>query len=162
MFQGLDLVEVSPPYDPAGVTTTLAARLVLDAMGFAMGSKSPKPSVELWWEKAIDVNEKMKQPREWRVIFLHIFATFFFCCSWLRLWKNTTAHFDSMRCSIGTCSCRFVFLKIVGPFLLGTFSQTWVFWNLVSVHPFQLPNDPQYHIIKLCSLEVQDQTKNGL
>ena len=44
---GLDLVEVSPPYDPAGVTTTLAARLVLDAMGFAMRSKSPKPSVEL-------------------------------------------------------------------------------------------------------------------
>ncbi|CAL1170993.1 unnamed protein product [Cladocopium goreaui] len=27
---GLDLVEVSPPYDVAGVTTTLAARLVLD------------------------------------------------------------------------------------------------------------------------------------
>ena len=45
-IQGLDLVEVSPPYDPAGVTTTLAARLVLDAMGFAMKSK-PQPSVEL-------------------------------------------------------------------------------------------------------------------
>jgi len=44
---GLDLVEVSPPYDPAGVTTTLAARLVLDAMGFAMKSKSPEGSVEL-------------------------------------------------------------------------------------------------------------------
>eukprot|EP00438_Fugacium_kawagutii_P013215 Skav203344 [mRNA] locus=scaffold464:139232:140871:- [translate_table: standard] len=37
---GLDLVEVAPPYDPAGVTTTLAARLVLDAMGFAMGPSS--------------------------------------------------------------------------------------------------------------------------
>ena len=36
---GLDLVEVSPPYDPAGVTTTLAARLVLDAMGFAMAKR---------------------------------------------------------------------------------------------------------------------------
>ena len=32
---GLDLVEVSPPYDPAQVTSTLAARLLLDAMGFA-------------------------------------------------------------------------------------------------------------------------------
>jgi agmatinase len=32
---GLDIVEVSPPYDPAEVTATLAARLVLDAMGFA-------------------------------------------------------------------------------------------------------------------------------
>mmetsp|Transcript_35953 Transcript_35953/g.66029 ORF Transcript_35953/g.66029 Transcript_35953/m.66029 type:complete len:357 (-) Transcript_35953:54-1124(-) len=31
---GLDLVEVSPPYDPAQVTATLAARLVLDSMGF--------------------------------------------------------------------------------------------------------------------------------
>mmetsp|Transcript_68538 Transcript_68538/g.150790 ORF Transcript_68538/g.150790 Transcript_68538/m.150790 type:complete len:349 (+) Transcript_68538:1-1047(+) len=36
---GLDLVEVSPPYDVAGVTTTLAARLVLDAMGFAMAKR---------------------------------------------------------------------------------------------------------------------------
>lgn len=51
MIQGLDLVEVSPPYDPAGVTTTLAARLVLDAMGFAMKSKSPQASVELWERK---------------------------------------------------------------------------------------------------------------
>jgi len=32
---GLDLVEVSPPYDPAQVTSTLAARVVLDAIGFA-------------------------------------------------------------------------------------------------------------------------------
>mmetsp|Transcript_5231 Transcript_5231/g.12603 ORF Transcript_5231/g.12603 Transcript_5231/m.12603 type:complete len:358 (+) Transcript_5231:88-1161(+) len=31
---GLDLVEVSPPYDPAQVTATLAARLLLDSMGF--------------------------------------------------------------------------------------------------------------------------------
>lgn len=31
---GMDLVEVSPPYDPAGVTATLAARVVLDAIGF--------------------------------------------------------------------------------------------------------------------------------
>lgn len=39
---GLDLVEVSPSYDPAGVTTTLAARLVLDAMGFAMAKRKEK------------------------------------------------------------------------------------------------------------------------
>ena len=38
---GLDLVEVSPPYDPAQVTATLAARVILDAMGFAH-AKTPK------------------------------------------------------------------------------------------------------------------------
>merc|ERR1719453_1563701 len=32
---GMDLVEVSPPYDPAGVTATLAARILLDVVGFA-------------------------------------------------------------------------------------------------------------------------------
>lgn len=32
---GMDLVEVSPPYDPAQVSATLAARVVLDAIGFA-------------------------------------------------------------------------------------------------------------------------------
>lgn len=37
---GLDIVEVSPPYDPAGVTATLAARLVLDAMGFTQMRRS--------------------------------------------------------------------------------------------------------------------------
>ena len=31
---GMDLVEVAPAYDPGGVTTTLAARIVLDAIGF--------------------------------------------------------------------------------------------------------------------------------
>ncbi|CAK9079487.1 unnamed protein product [Durusdinium trenchii] len=39
---GLDLVEVAPPYDPAGVTTTLAARLLLDAMGFAKAANAGK------------------------------------------------------------------------------------------------------------------------
>lgn len=38
---GLDLVEVAPPYDTPGSTTaTLAARLLLDAMGFAMMPKA--------------------------------------------------------------------------------------------------------------------------
>eukprot|EP00928_Gymnodinium_smaydae_P076348 TRINITY_DN5935_c0_g1_i1.p1 TRINITY_DN5935_c0_g1~~TRINITY_DN5935_c0_g1_i1.p1 ORF type:complete len:354 (+),score=35.26 TRINITY_DN5935_c0_g1_i1:15-1076(+) len=32
---GMDLVEVAPPYDPAQVTSTLAARVVLDVIGFA-------------------------------------------------------------------------------------------------------------------------------
>jgi len=32
---GMDLVEVAPPYDPAHVTSTLAARVVFDAIGFA-------------------------------------------------------------------------------------------------------------------------------
>lgn len=40
---GLDLVEVSPPYDPTAVTSTLAARIVLDAMGFTdLSSKLKK------------------------------------------------------------------------------------------------------------------------
>lgn len=34
-FAGMDLVEVSPPYDPAGVTATLAARILMDTIGFA-------------------------------------------------------------------------------------------------------------------------------
>lgn len=31
---GMDLVEVSPPYDPAGVTATLAAQLLMNVVGF--------------------------------------------------------------------------------------------------------------------------------
>ena len=31
---GLDLVEVAPPYDPAGVTSTLAAQLLMNTIGF--------------------------------------------------------------------------------------------------------------------------------
>ena len=31
---GMDLVEVSPPYDPAGVTSILAAQLILNTLGF--------------------------------------------------------------------------------------------------------------------------------
>jgi len=37
---GLDLVEVSPPYDNNQVTATLAARLMLDAMGFAYAKRA--------------------------------------------------------------------------------------------------------------------------
>jgi agmatinase len=39
---GLDLVEVSPPYDNGQVTATLAARLLLDAMGFANAKQQLK------------------------------------------------------------------------------------------------------------------------
>ena len=31
---GMDLVEVAPPYDPAGVTSILAAQLLMNAIGF--------------------------------------------------------------------------------------------------------------------------------
>jgi len=41
---GLDLVEVSPPYDPGQVTATLAARIILDAMGF---TNTKVPNLEL-------------------------------------------------------------------------------------------------------------------
>lgn len=41
---GMDLVEVSPPYDPAGVTATLAARLLLDTIGFANARPAARPA----------------------------------------------------------------------------------------------------------------------
>ncbi|MGF1502917.1 MAG: agmatinase [Paracoccaceae bacterium] len=37
---GLDLVEVSPPYDPAGVTAILAAQLLLNALGRIFDARS--------------------------------------------------------------------------------------------------------------------------
>ncbi|CAE7217966.1 AGMAT [Symbiodinium sp. KB8] len=40
---GLDLVEVAPPYDPAQVTSLLAARVVFDAMGFIKLIQSLSP-----------------------------------------------------------------------------------------------------------------------
>merc|ERR1712093_616886 len=43
-FVGMDLVEVAPAYDPAGVTTTLAARLLLDAIGFANMKPRQQPA----------------------------------------------------------------------------------------------------------------------
>ncbi|MFD1037280.1 agmatinase [Virgibacillus byunsanensis] len=36
---GFDLVEVSPPYDPTGVTSLTAARLILDFMGYILKKK---------------------------------------------------------------------------------------------------------------------------
>jgi len=39
---GFDLVEVSPPYDPTQVTSTLAARLIFDAMGFEQMRRTSK------------------------------------------------------------------------------------------------------------------------
>jgi agmatinase len=39
---GLDLVEVSPPYDPAGVTSILAAQLLMNAVGFIFHERSKK------------------------------------------------------------------------------------------------------------------------
>jgi len=39
---GFDLVEVSPPYDPTGVTSLTAARLIMDFMGFVLKEKESK------------------------------------------------------------------------------------------------------------------------
>eukprot|EP00931_Biecheleriopsis_adriatica_P081501 TRINITY_DN54827_c0_g1_i1.p2 TRINITY_DN54827_c0_g1~~TRINITY_DN54827_c0_g1_i1.p2 ORF type:complete len:358 (+),score=64.67 TRINITY_DN54827_c0_g1_i1:15-1088(+) len=44
---GVDLVEVSPPYDPNQVTATLAARLLLDAMGFEQKRREMAQKQEL-------------------------------------------------------------------------------------------------------------------
>ena len=46
---GLDLVEVSPPYDPAQVTSLLAARILFDAMGFIKlkRAQTSSPKAEL-------------------------------------------------------------------------------------------------------------------
>jgi len=59
-FAGMDLVEVAPPYDPAGVTATLAARLLLDTIGFANMKKmkeEPKAGAQ---GKLLEEEEKMQ------------------------------------------------------------------------------------------------------
>ena len=146
MIQGLDLVEVSPPYDPAGVTTTLAARLVLDAMGFAMKSKSPKPSVELWEVESLERQRKNEATKgvEGKIVWP------FYLLQLVAVWKKTAAHFDSMRCSIGTLLCSFVIENRWFFLLLGTCSETWAFWSGVFVRPFQLPNDLNIRLNYIC------------
>ena len=42
---GMDLVEVAPPYDPTGITSILAAQLLMNAIGF------------IFHERALRVNE---------------------------------------------------------------------------------------------------------
>ena len=44
---GLDVVEVAPPYDPAQVTSLLAARVVFDAMGFIQQRRKQATKNEL-------------------------------------------------------------------------------------------------------------------
>lgn len=39
---GFDLVEVSPPYDPSGMTSQVAARLILDFIGFILKERERK------------------------------------------------------------------------------------------------------------------------
>ncbi len=41
---GMDLVEVAPPYDPAGVTSILAAQLLMNAIGFIFHERSVRKS----------------------------------------------------------------------------------------------------------------------
>ncbi len=40
---GFDIMEVSPPYDPAGITSNLAARLVYEILGSKLSSVSSSP-----------------------------------------------------------------------------------------------------------------------
>jgi agmatinase len=40
---GIDLVEVAPAYDPAGITAILAAQLLLNTLGRVMHAKGPQP-----------------------------------------------------------------------------------------------------------------------
>jgi len=40
---GMDLVEVSPPYDPTGVTSILAAQLLLNSIGFIFHARKVGP-----------------------------------------------------------------------------------------------------------------------
>lgn len=40
---GFDIMEVSPPYDPAGITSNLAARLVYELLGSRISSVSSSP-----------------------------------------------------------------------------------------------------------------------
>ena len=39
---GIDLVEVAPAYDPAGVTAILAAQLLLNTLGFIFHARSQR------------------------------------------------------------------------------------------------------------------------
>jgi agmatinase len=39
---GMDLVEVSPPYDPSGITSILAAQVLMNAVGFIFYEKNCK------------------------------------------------------------------------------------------------------------------------
>ena len=41
---GMDLVEVAPPYDPAGVTSILAAQLLMNAIGFIFHERAVRAS----------------------------------------------------------------------------------------------------------------------
>ena len=36
---GMDLVEVAPPYDPTGITSILAAQLLMNAIGFVFHAR---------------------------------------------------------------------------------------------------------------------------
>ena len=36
---GIDLVEVAPPYDPSGVTSILAAQLLMNMLGFVFHAR---------------------------------------------------------------------------------------------------------------------------
>ena len=42
---GIDLVEVSPPYDPSGVTAILAAQVLLNFLGYIFHERSRKAAV---------------------------------------------------------------------------------------------------------------------
>lgn len=42
---GMDLVEVAPPYDPTGVTSILAAQLLMNAIGFIFHERAVRASV---------------------------------------------------------------------------------------------------------------------
>jgi len=43
---GLDVVEVAPPYDVAGLTSHLAARVVIDVLGYVLGNKHKPPEAD--------------------------------------------------------------------------------------------------------------------
>lgn len=44
---GFDLVEVSPPYDPTGITSQVGARIILDFISFILKEKENNPALEL-------------------------------------------------------------------------------------------------------------------
>ena len=42
---GIDLVEVSPPYDPAGITSILAAQVLLNFLGYIFHERERRSSL---------------------------------------------------------------------------------------------------------------------
>ena len=51
---GVDLVEVSPPYDPSGITSILAAQLLMNMLGFVFHARE-QTWTATWQQQPVQV-----------------------------------------------------------------------------------------------------------